>query len=330
MKHDKILGCIFLIVFMITVQINIQAQGAEFKSPPSISTSSIPDLENSILWEISGKGLNQPSYLFGTMHVICAEDYFWTEVMDSTFHASSLLVLEVDLAEYFNLYSSHTSILKEDTETTLYEDSINKVAYYADIELDTSYTATTESSWLKHPNEYLSKIDFPKYEVEIDVDSILEELLETEKTIYLPSLNCREQESYEFNLVDLALASDKKMEGLETFIEQMTLIMESSDSSYEDTTPSNGDSLLQIISSYYKEQRLNEMYIFAMPFMGSPKQAYALIDQRNINWMQKIPAMIQVQTCFIAVGAAHLSGHNGLIQLLRNHGYTLTPIFNTK
>ncbi|MBS7321171.1 MAG: TraB/GumN family protein, partial [Myroides sp.] len=33
----------------------------------------------SLLWEISGKGLEKPSYVFGTIHMICQEDYIMTE-----------------------------------------------------------------------------------------------------------------------------------------------------------------------------------------------------------------------------------------------------------
>lgn len=32
------------------------------------------ETENSLLWKISGNGLTKPSYLFGTMHMLCAED----------------------------------------------------------------------------------------------------------------------------------------------------------------------------------------------------------------------------------------------------------------
>ena len=35
-----------------------------------------PKLENSLLWEVSGNGLSKPSYVYGTIHMICAGDYF--------------------------------------------------------------------------------------------------------------------------------------------------------------------------------------------------------------------------------------------------------------
>ncbi len=56
-----------------------------------------PTLEKSLLWRISGKGLTLPTYVFGTMHAICSDDYFFTEKMESAFSETTNLVLEVDL-----------------------------------------------------------------------------------------------------------------------------------------------------------------------------------------------------------------------------------------
>jgi len=51
-----------------------------------------------------------------------------------------------------------------------------------------------------------------------------------------------------------------------------------------------------------------------------------LLDDRNKNWLAQLPSLMKEQQTFIAVGALHLSGENGLIHLLRDAGYTLTPL----
>ena len=51
-----------------------------------------------------------------------------------------------------------------------------------------------------------------------------------------------------------------------------------------------------------------------------------LVTKRNNNWIPKLQTLIAKNSCFIAVGAGHLGGKNGLIQLLQNKGYTVTPI----
>ncbi len=51
-----------------------------------------------------------------------------------------------------------------------------------------------------------------------------------------------------------------------------------------------------------------------------------ILDQRNIKWMKKLKKDLKKKSYFIAVGAGHLDGKNGLINLLENEGYTITRI----
>jgi uncharacterized protein YbaP (TraB family) len=52
---------------------------------------------NALLWEISGNGLAQPSYLFGTIHVICKEDFMLSDIVKEKFNASKEIYLELDM-----------------------------------------------------------------------------------------------------------------------------------------------------------------------------------------------------------------------------------------
>ena len=56
------------------------------------------------------------------------------------------------------------------------------------------------------------------------------------------------------------------------------------------------------------------------------KELYNLVSGRNKKWIPVIKSNIQDCSCLIAVGAGHLPGKEGLINLLRNEGYILTPI----
>ncbi len=56
-----------------------------------------------------------------------------------------------------------------------------------------------------------------------------------------------------------------------------------------------------------------------------PEEMAALIDKRNLKWMEKLPVLMETSPVFVAVGAGHLVGENGLVSLLRKQGYTLTP-----
>ncbi len=52
----------------------------------------------------------------------------------------------------------------------------------------------------------------------------------------------------------------------------------------------------------------------------------SLVSDRNRDWMKHIPTYIKSKSTFIAVGALHLPGEDGLIQLLRDAGYTVEPM----
>src|SRR5699024_6174221 len=51
----------------------------------------------SLLWKISGKDLAQPSYLFGTIHMICPEDFFWTPQMQTALDSTDQVAFELNM-----------------------------------------------------------------------------------------------------------------------------------------------------------------------------------------------------------------------------------------
>jgi uncharacterized protein YbaP (TraB family) len=52
----------------------------------------------------------------------------------------------------------------------------------------------------------------------------------------------------------------------------------------------------------------------------------AFLEDRNQRWIPKMTELMQDKSVFFAVGAAHLAGPEGVIELLIKKGYTLTPI----
>ena len=49
-------------------------------------------------------------------------------------------------------------------------------------------------------------------------------------------------------------------------------------------------------------------------------------ERRTLNWMDKILTEIKSAPTLVAVGINHFIGENGLIHLLRQHGYTVEPV----
>ena len=59
---------------------------------------------------------------------------------------------------------------------------------------------------------------------------------------------------------------------------------------------------------------------------SKPEEEAALIDNRNADWLTKMPAIMKQAPTFFAVGAGHLPGEKGVLQLLRNAGYTVEGV----
>src|SRR6478672_9691055 len=53
--------------------------------------------EQSLLWRITGRGLTKPSYLFGTIHMVCPGDYLWTDAMKKGLAACKKVCFEMDM-----------------------------------------------------------------------------------------------------------------------------------------------------------------------------------------------------------------------------------------
>lgn len=59
---------------------------------------------------------------------------------------------------------------------------------------------------------------------------------------------------------------------------------------------------------------------------STPEEKNRLINNRNLNWAKQMPAIMGTKPTLFAVGAAHLPGQDGIIQLLRNAGYTVEAV----
>lgn len=140
-------------------------------------------------------------------------------------------------------------------------------------------------------------------------------------------------------LIDLEvqkIAKKKKLEiiGLESVDEQINILINSKSLNQQAQelvkTVKNKDKSIQSM------RKLNEIYLKGNieSFVEVSKEDGQMDDedldilcyQRNINWMRKLSKLIPEKSCYIAVGCMHLVGEKGLIQLLRNVGYTVEPV----
>lgn len=269
--------------------------------------------EKTLLWRISGNGLSKDSYLFGTMHKICEEDYFWTDTMKKYFHRSERVCFEIDLDNPFLLLSTLKSIQSVDGRTLK--------------DLFTPKDFARLSTYFKRANGYDIML-FNQVR-----PSVLLMLLETDY------VNCLAFKSYEDEIKKEARKFKKSILGLETVEEQFAAVADVTDK--EVVTY-----VMNIVNGQYLNDKSHQLlydHITALYKMQDIQALYSLVDIdsnelfdtkemvldfRNKNWIPKFKTYSKDKSVFYAVGAGHLAGEAGLISLLRQEGYQLDPLFS--
>ena len=76
----------------------------------------------------------------------------------------------------------------------------------------------------------------------------------------------------------------------------------------------------------YLQNDVEAIHDVLMKELIDPYFNLKFIDQRNVAWVKKIMPLTANQSVLFAVGAGHLGGENGLLNLLRKQGYSVKPI----
>ncbi len=282
----------------LTAGLNIEA-GAKPKSGK--------DDDHSLLWVISGKGLAKPSYLFGTIHIICLEDYVWTKSMKESLHSSDKVCFEMDLDD--------PSVMMQ-VAAGMMDKSGHKLRDY--------FT----------PDQYKQVKQYVADSIGMDIAMFdqmkpifLQTLMETKK-----SMGCPNPMSYEDSIGKTAASENKEVLGLESPDEQLkalaTLSVDSVIKDILQQVQGKGDDrseYAQLLAAYRK-QDLPALYNLITQSPDAGEDIGPLLDERNKKWISRIAEKAKVSSVFFAVGAGHLYGSNGVINLLRKEGYTVEPV----
>jgi uncharacterized protein len=258
--------------------------------------------ENSLLWEISGKGIEKPSYIYGTVHMICGDDFFMKEKVTKAFEKTSKLALEINMA---------------DAEEMSY---MQKAAMGA-----TPLTKKLTADESKELNEILEKTAGMKLN---QVDNFT--MATIMSLITIKSFGCTSIKSYEMEFIAKAKAANKTIIGLEKVKAQLDFL----NNAYTDQEmitmlkEMNTEETKKMVQ-YYIQEDISNLYLNVTDkkVMNEKTKSF-ILDQRNSNWATIMPEMMKKESVFFAVGAGHLSGEEGVINLLRKAGYKVKPILN--
>ncbi|MET0394492.1 MAG: TraB/GumN family protein [Chitinophagaceae bacterium] len=301
--------CWILGVMAISASMFSCAQGTKPKA--TFEKNDISPNNNTLLWMISGNGLEKPSYLFGTIHLLCADDAVLSGNMQKAIRNADEVYLEVDLDNLVDLMGAMAKMkMKGDTslQDLLSAEEYEKVKTYFE----------TKSSML--PFSILEKYK----------PILAASMLESQ------ALPCDKTAAMEQVIMEEAKGNDKNIKGLETIAYQAGIL----DSipyklqaqqlvQYIDNMGTNSDNELSLLWKAYNAQDLKKLEeLVVKSDVGISNYTDLLLYRRNSNWVTKLKTLMPKKSLLIAVGAGHLPGDKGVISLLRAAGYTVTPILN--
>ncbi|OSZ78327.1 hypothetical protein CAP35_08715 [Chitinophagaceae bacterium IBVUCB1] len=263
--------------------------------------------DKSLLWRISNKEMKEPSYLFGTIHLICEQDYVWTDAMAKCLQAAKELCLELDMDDPNITMQIAMGMMNSNGKT---------LKSYFD---DTTYTKLEK---------------YMKDSVGMGI-----EMFQTMKPVMLLTMFsakspiCSSAVSYETNLVQLAQVQQKEVTGLESVEEQLDLFDNlPTDSVIKEITDilngknSDKTAYYKKLINAYKNQDLPALGDLIKESGATDKDLGGFLDVRNEKWVPRMIEKMDKNSTFFAVGAGHLYGDNGVINLLRKAGYTVVPV----
>lgn len=262
---------------------------------------------NSLLYEVSGNGPEKPSYLFGTVHLLCPDQLQIPEEAVRAIQQCEILALEVNI--------SIPDIMTRAQEMMYMEEGVTIDSLFSEEEYET----------LK--NYFKDSLQMPLF------------MFKRVKPFFLMSftivgfMECTPA-SYEEALLKIAKKNDLEIVGIETIEEQMGIIDEIE-------LETQAKMLLESISKYdssrmmydelmrfYLSGNIDSIFMLTQEYMSDEyaEIEMGLLTERNHKWIPIIMDLIDNQPVFIAVGAAHLGGKNGLIHLLRKEGFEIKPL----
>lgn len=261
--------------------------------------------KGSLLWEISGNGITQPSYLFGTFHIMCKDQFSISPILESKITSTNQFIGELDMDDPTIQSTLMQKITMKDQTIESMMDSSSFRKFNESFKKITGVPATQFNHY--KPFFYLSFL--------------------TLKTI--PCLNFVQPET---ELMQIAKKNGKGVLGLETVNEQMAAIdaqpLDSQIISLQKMVL-NFDSTKNLMTemiAVYKKDDAELLYKYVQDQGTDGMNEEALLVNRNKSWIPKLKIIMQENSSFIAVGGAHLGGKTGVLALLRAEGYTVKPV----
>jgi len=272
-----------------------------------------------LLWKVSGNGLERPSYIFGTHHFAPSSMLDQLPGMQQAIDDCDVVYGEVD----------KDSLMSQAVQLKMAQAMIAP----PDSTLDKLYSPEGYSIVEKVFNKYFETMGVKLPQMNrLKPNAISTQMQAMQMMKYFPDFDMSNQ--IDMGVQQRVAAAGKPTAGLETVDEQINLLFNSSlrDQAADLLeTCKQDDQFLEIttrLSEAYLAQDLATMQsLLTDPQLGdSEQQLEHLLYNRNRQWVVKLRDIMPKQSVLVCVGAGHLVGELGLLNIFRNLGYTVEPM----
>lgn len=261
-------------------------------------------VNNSLLYKITGNGIKEPSYVFGTFHLMCEGDFEITPAFENAIKNTKQLYEELKMDDPTMLLKAMT-LMKSDSSL---KELLGEEKYKL---LDQKCKEITGMGAIMYNNFKPMMIT---------------------SAISLKMIDCKKNIQPETEIMNIAKSNGASVHGLETMEMQVnafntTPLKKQAEDVYNmitklDSTKQSMRNLLDI----YKKREIQLIYNFMKEAGTTEEFENNLLTKRNQNWIPVMEKAMNEMPTFFAVGAGHLGGENGVINLLIKQGYKLEPI----
>ncbi len=274
----------------------------------SFSQKNKPSKYPSLFWEITGNGMAKPSYLFGTMHVSNKMAFHLSDSFYTAMKNVDVVSLELNpeswQPEMFRMELEQSKILKYNSRSG--NDYLNEKSFRLE-----NYDDDLKQALSEEPNQ---------------VNNLL-------YRTYMGGADFQENTYLDLYLYQTGRKLGKKGAGVEHFIESQKLMTEALQDMMKEKKrkkiDTDGESMYEINKKIQDAYRRGDLDLLdSLQRITSTSDAYSekFLYKRNEIQANNMDSIMKKEALFVGVGAAHLAGERGVIELLRKKGYQLRPI----
>lgn len=263
-------------------------------------------MSGQLFWKVTGNGLEKESYILGTMHDAPVSMIDEISGLNDAIQNCDVAIGEVDKNDQGSQIDMMELMVPPDStlDKLLSPEDYHIVEKVVNKRLD-STGVTMDQLLMFRPG--LIRI--------IALDTDLSALSDSDSKEML----------FDLAILDRAAAAGHPTMGLETKTEHVEWLIKA-------PLKDQARWLLSMCKNYDNQEGLDDAYIrqdATVTFESRvTDEGYRdfFVNQRNRNWAEKLDKLMPEKSCLVCVGAAHLSGEKGLLQLLRDLGYTVEPM----